>query len=111
MLNLRQLDDDPESLHTNEHATMHRLTIRFNTSSIVGNMGKSLQFGAHSQNDSFVDEVDKNLPIPLLDLSASTNLRLVNCSNTDIEVSKQGNTIFQAGSTKNMRMINLECLY
>jgi hypothetical protein len=53
MLNLRQVDENPET-------TTHRSTIRFNMSIAIGNMGESLEFGTQSVNDNLANGPDED---------------------------------------------------
>jgi hypothetical protein len=57
MLNLRQVNETSDHLHTT------RSTIRFNTGILVGNMGESLQFGTQTHDGASDDNVDEDIAV------------------------------------------------
>jgi hypothetical protein len=61
MLNLRTFDESSES-HVDGCETTRRITLRFDTSVIVGNMGESLQFGEQNYENDLEDASEVSTP-------------------------------------------------
>jgi hypothetical protein len=95
MLNLRQANRASESPRSNGHDTPHRLTIRFNASIIVGNLGESLDF---VQDNNWENEVDENAPASSSDPSIPADARSIEHTSTDTGVSENNNMVFLSES-------------
>jgi hypothetical protein len=91
MLNLRQVNETSDHLHT---TTRNSSTIRFNANILVGNIGESLQFGTQNNIEGWEDnDVDKDIARDE-GSHTSSHVRASNERITEVEVSEYNCQVF-----------------